>query len=91
MKFEIPLKDIMIGPGKRFDPSEFSEADVMERIKKIYGVIAEVMNISIQGDMVSIEFRDASPEKFNKAMENLQKGVTEPGKEQLLLTGEICT
>jgi tetratricopeptide (TPR) repeat protein len=84
MKFEIPLKDIMIAPGKRFDPSEFSESDVIERVKKIYGVIAEVMNISIQGDTVSIEFRDATPEKFNKAMENLKKGVTEAGKGQLL-------
>jgi Tfp pilus assembly protein PilF len=84
MKFEIPLKDIMIGPGKRFDPSEFSESDVVEKIKKIYGVIAEVMNISIQDDMVSVEFRDATPEKFNKAMDNLTRGVTEAGKGQLL-------
>jgi tetratricopeptide (TPR) repeat protein len=84
MKFEIPLKDIMIGPGKPFDPSESSETDLIDRIKKIYGVIAEVMNISIQDDMVSIEFRDASPEKFNKAMENLRKGVAEAGKGQIL-------
>jgi tetratricopeptide (TPR) repeat protein len=84
MKFDIPLRDIMIAPGKRFDPSEFSEADVVDRIKKIYGVIAEVMNISIQGDMVSIEFRDATPEKFTEAMKKLKTGVTEAGKGQLL-------
>jgi len=83
MKFEIPLKDIMIAPGKRFDPSEFSELEVIERIKKIYGVIAEVMNISIQGNMVSVEFKDATPEKFNKAMESLKMGVTEAGKGKL--------
>jgi Tfp pilus assembly protein PilF len=84
MKFEIPLKDIMIAPGKLFDPSEFTESDVIERVKKIYGVIAEVMNISIQGDMVSVEFRDTTPEKFNEAMESLKMGVAEAGKGQLL-------
>jgi hypothetical protein len=39
------------------------------------------MNISIQGDMVSVEFRDANPEKFNEAVENLKMGVTETAKE----------
>ena len=76
MKFEIPLKEIMIAPGKRFDPSGFSELKVIESIKKIYGVIAEVMNISIEDHLVSVEFGDATPEKFNKAMANLKMGVT---------------
>ena len=49
MKLSIPLKDIMLAPGKRFDPTAFSEKDVIERIKKIYGVISEVMNIGHQG------------------------------------------
>jgi tetratricopeptide (TPR) repeat protein len=84
MKFKIPLKDIMVAPGKRFDPSESSGLDVIERIKKVYGVIAEVMSISIQDDMVSVEFRDATPEKFAGAMEKLKMGVTEAGKGQLL-------
>ena len=34
--------------------------------------------------MVSVEFRDATPEKFNKAVESLKMGVTEEGKGQLL-------
>lgn len=84
MKFEIPLRDIMIAPGKRFDPSEFSERDVIERIKGIYGVIAEVMDISIQNEMVSIQFRDATPEKFADAMKKMKAGVAEAGKGQLL-------
>jgi len=39
MKLSIPLKDIMHASGKRFDPSSFSEKDVIERVKKIYGII----------------------------------------------------
>lgn len=74
----------MIAPGKRFDPSESSTQDVVERIKEVYGVIAEVMDISIQDDMVTVEFRDATPEKFSEAMDKLKKGVTEAGKGQLL-------
>ena len=57
MKFKIPLKDVMVGPGKRFDPLESSPQDVIERIRKVYGVIAEVMDISVEEDMVSVEFR----------------------------------
>jgi hypothetical protein len=37
MEFLIPLKDILIGPGKRFDPSTGSEDDVIALIKKTYG------------------------------------------------------
>ena len=70
MKLSIPLKDIMLAPGKRFDPSSFSEKDVIERVKKIYGVITEVMDIAIKDGMVEIEFRDATPEKFKSAMKS---------------------
>lgn len=84
MKLLIPLKDIMITPGKRLDLSESSEKLVIEKIRKAYGVIAEVMNIYIQDDMVNIEFRDATPEKFNEAMKKLKKGVTETEKGRLL-------
>jgi Tfp pilus assembly protein PilF len=74
----------MTAPGKRFDPSESSGLEVIERIKKVYGVIAEVIDISIQDDMVSIEFRNATPEKFAGAMDTLKMGVSEAGKGQLL-------
>lgn len=74
----------MIAPGKRFDPAESSTQAVVERIKKVYGVIAEVMDISIQEDMVTLEFRDATPEKFSEAMEKLKKGVAIAEKGQLL-------
>ena len=84
MKIMIPLKDIMIAPGKRLDISEYSEESVINRIKKVYGVIAEVMDIHVQGDMVSIEFRDSTPEKFDEAMEKLQKGVDEVKEGKLL-------
>ncbi len=80
MKLSIPLKDIMLAPGKRFDPSSFSEKDVIERVKKIYGVITEVMDIAIQDGMVEIEFRDATPEKFKSAMKSLKKGIEEAGQ-----------
>jgi hypothetical protein len=80
MKLSIPLKDIMLAPGKRFDPSSFSEKDVIKRVKKIYGVITEVMNIAIKGGMVEIEFRDATPEKFKFAMKSLKKVLQRPKK-----------
>ena len=71
MKLSIRLKDFMIAPGKRFDPSAYSEEDVLKRIRTAYGVIAEVMDISIQGDMVNIEFKNATPEKSSEAIRRL--------------------
>ena len=73
----------MIAPGKRFDPAEYTEQDVITRIKKLYGVIAEVMDIAVDGGMAHIEFRDATPEKFAEAMKKLAKGVDEAGKGRL--------
>jgi len=82
MKLSIPLKDIMIAPGKRFDPAEYTGQDVIARIKKLYGVIAEVMDIAVEGGMVHIEFRDATPEKHKEAMDKLRKGIEEAQKGQ---------
>src|SRR5450759_3782950 len=84
MKISIPLKDIMIAPGKRFDPAEYTAQDVITRIKKLYGVIAEVMDIVVDGKMAHIEFRDATPEKHKQAIEKLRKGVEEAQKGQLV-------
>ena len=83
MKLSIPLNDIMLAPGRRFDPSSSSEREVIERVRKIYGVIAEVMDIAVRDGMVEIEFRDATPEKFAEAMKKLAKGVDEAGKGRL--------
>jgi len=83
MKISIPLKDIMVAPGKRFDPAEHSEQDVIKRIKKLYGVIAEVIDIAVDNGMVHIDFRNAAPEKHKEAMENLHKGIKEARKGQL--------
>ncbi|HAJ28151.1 MAG TPA: hypothetical protein DCG53_13070 [Syntrophus sp. (in: bacteria)] len=83
MKLSIPLTDIMIAPGKRFDPAEYTEQDVITRIKKLYGVIAEVMDIVVDGGMVHISFRDATPEKYAEAIKKLAKGVDAAGKGRL--------
>lgn len=80
MKLSIPLKDIMLAPERQFDPASSSEREVIERIRKIYGVIAEVMDVAVRDGMVEIVFRDATPEKFAEAMEKLAKGVDEAGK-----------
>ena len=80
MKVSIPLKDIMLAPGKRFDPAEHTEQDVITRIKKLYGVIAQVMNIAIDNGMAHIEFRDATPEKHKEAMAKLHKGIDRHGR-----------
>jgi hypothetical protein len=50
MKINIPIKDIMIAPGKRFDPVSCTEQDIIARIRQLYGVIAKAMNISIKDD-----------------------------------------
>lgn len=84
MKISIPLKDIMIAPGKRFDPTEYTEQDVIARIKKLYGVIAEVMDITVDSGMAHIEFRDATPEKHKEAMEKLRKGIEAAQKDHLV-------
>ena len=82
MKISIPLTDIMIAPGKRFDPAKYTQQDVIDRIKKLYGVIAVVMDIVIDRKMVHIEFRDATPEKHSEAMGKLRKGIQEGQKGQ---------
>jgi tetratricopeptide (TPR) repeat protein len=84
MKLLIPLKDIMITPDKRLDLSGFSEELVIEKIRKAYGVIAYVMDIYIQDEIVHIEFRDSTPEKFDDAMSKLKKGVVEAREGRLL-------
>jgi tetratricopeptide (TPR) repeat protein len=83
MKLSIPLKDIMLAPGRQFDPASSSEREVIERVRKIYGVIAAVMDIAVRDGMVEIEFKDATPEKFGEAMKKLAKGVDEAGKGRL--------
>jgi predicted Zn-dependent protease len=83
MKLSIPLRDIMIAPGKRFDPSSSTDKDVIKRVQKIYGVIAEVMDVTVRDGMVEIEFKDATPEKFGAAMKKLAKGVDEAGNGRL--------
>ena len=80
MKLSIPLKDIMLTPGRQFDPASSSEREVIERIRKIYGVIAEVMDVAVRDGMVEIEFLNATPETFKAAMKKLAKGVDEAGK-----------
>jgi hypothetical protein len=73
MKISIAVTDIMIAPGKRFDPAKYTQQDVIARIKKLYGVIAGVMDIVIDGEMVHLEFRDATPERHSEAMGKLRR------------------
>jgi tetratricopeptide (TPR) repeat protein len=84
MKISIALKDIMIAPGKRFNPDEHTGQDAISRLKKLYGVIASVMDINIDGEMMHIEFMDATPEKHNEAKQKLNKGIEEARKGQLV-------
>jgi tetratricopeptide (TPR) repeat protein len=84
MEFLIPLKDIVIGPGKRFDPSTGSEEEVIALIKKTYGFLAENMDVSIQEGMVRIRFRDATPEKVNEALAKMEKAVNEAQQRRFL-------
>lgn len=95
MKISIPLTDIMIAPGKRFDPASCSEAQIIEHVRRIYGVIAETMDISVKDGMVHIVFKNASPEKFKEAMLSLKKGINAALKKQfpkaLKLFQEVLT
>jgi len=77
MKISIPLTDIMIAPGKRFNPAEHTGQDAVNRIRKLYGVIAEVMDIAVENGMVHLEFRNATPEKHKEAMQKLRDGIRE--------------
>lgn len=47
MEFLISLKDIVIEPGKQFDPSAGSEEEIKALIKKTYGFIAETLEVSV--------------------------------------------
>jgi hypothetical protein len=93
MEVLIPLKDILIGPGKRFDPSTSSEDDVIALIKKTYGFLAENMEVSIHEGMVRIKFKNATPEKINEALPKLEKAVHEPNLSspplEVVCNGEI--
>jgi Tfp pilus assembly protein PilF len=77
MKIYIPLKDILLGPGKRFDPSVNSEAEVIGFIKKAYGIISSTMEVSITDGVVCIAFKDATPARVNEALQNFSKAVSE--------------
>ena len=77
MKIYIPLKDILLGPGKRFDPSVNSEVEVIGFIKKAYGIISSTMEVSITDGVVCIAFKDATPARVNEALQNFSKGVSE--------------
>ena len=67
MEFLIPIKDIVIGPGKSLDLSATPENEVIALIKKAYGFLAETMEVSIHEGMVRIKFKDAIQEKINEA------------------------
>jgi tetratricopeptide (TPR) repeat protein len=84
MKLMIPVKDIMVAPGERLNISDSPDDMVIEKIRNAYGVIADVMDIHIQNGMVHIEFKDATPEKFDEAMGKLKKGVSEAEEGRLL-------
>ena len=84
MEFLIPLKDIVIGPGKRFDPSTGSEEDVIALVRKTYGFLAETMEVSVSEGMVRIKFRDATPEKVSEALAKLEKAVNEAQQRRFL-------
>ena len=77
MKLMIPLKDVILTPGEQIDILNSPDDIVIEKIRKAYGVIDDVMDISVQGGMACIEFRDSTPEKFDEAMGKLKKGVSE--------------
>jgi len=66
MKFYIPLKDIILGPGKRFDASVNSEAEVIGFIKKAYGIIASTMEVSITDGVVCIVLRMRHRQELRK-------------------------
>jgi len=76
MKIFIPLKDVFLGPGKRFDPAVNSEAEAIGFIKKAYGVISSAMDVSINEGVVCNAFRDATPAKVNEALQTLSKAVS---------------
>jgi hypothetical protein len=83
MKLSTPLQDIILAPGKLFDPASSSEKDIIDRIRKIYCVIAEIMYITVLNGMVEIEFRNATPEKFTSAMKSLKKSFEVAGQGRL--------
>ena len=85
MEFLILLKDIVIGPGKKIDPSSATpENEVIALIKKAYGFLAETMEVSIQEGMVRIKFKDATPEKISEAQAKLEKAIKEAQQGRLL-------
>ena len=77
MEFLIPIKDIIIGPGKSLGQGDTAESEVIVLIKKAYGFLAETMEVSIQEGMVRIKFKDATPEKITEAQSKLEKAIKE--------------
>ncbi len=84
MKLMIPMKDIMLMPGERLNVERPVDDLIIEKIRNAYGVIADVMDISVRDGMVCIEFRDSTPEKFKEAMGMLKRGVAEAENGRLL-------
>jgi hypothetical protein len=84
MEFLIPIKDIVIGPGKSLDLSATPENEVIALIKKADGFLAETMEVSIHEGRVRIKFKDFTPEKINEAQAKLEKAVKEAQQGRLL-------
>lgn len=84
MEFFIHLKDLILEPGKRLDPSRTAEKEIIALIRKAYGFLAETMEVSIQEGMVRIQFKDATPEKIDEALKKLQRAVDEAQSRRLL-------
>jgi len=75
MKIYIPLKDIILGPGKRFDPSVNSEAEVIGFIKKTYGIISSTMDVSITDGVFVLLLRMQHRQELMKHYKISPKGL----------------
>ena len=77
MTVYIPLKDIVIDPAKKIDISLLPPEKAISLIKNSYGFLSSTIEVSIEGELAVIKFKEENAEKVREALELYKKGVKE--------------
>jgi tetratricopeptide (TPR) repeat protein len=71
----VPLKDIQVDEKDHIDLSALSDADAIERLRKIYGFLSPTTDISIKNGMVTITLPEETTQRADEALKWFRQGV----------------
>jgi len=73
----IPLKDMVIDPAKKIDITSLPKEEAASLIKNSFGFLSTTVDVSIEGEIAVIKFKEEKEEKIKEASKLYQKGVKE--------------